>query len=151
MGFYTAADFQPDISIGYLSKRVSHLTQLGLQPVFAREGLSNIHWHALIAIHFGRGATCVALARDLSYDKGATTRLIDQLEARGWVKRSREHGDRRLVALRLTPEGEQLAERVRLCVIDEWNAWLEGWSEEDVSQAIAMLQRLRETLEGRVA
>lgn len=151
MGFYSAADFHPDISIGYLSKRVHQLTLAGLDPVFAREGLSNIQWHALISIYFERGANCAALARDLGYDKGATTRLVDQLEARGWVVRSREHEDRRLVAIRLTPEGERLMHRVRLKVIEAWNDWLRDWPHEDVAAAVMVLQRLRGTLEERAA
>lgn len=147
MGFYSDADFAPDISVGYLCKRVAQLSQVGLEPMFAREGLTNTQWHALISIHFGRGATSAALARDLAYDKGATTRLIDQLEARGWVVRSREHDDRRMVALKLTPEGEALARRVRLKLIDAWNDWLADWDDGDVRQAIGTLQRLRATLE----
>ena len=111
MGFYSDADFLPDSSIGYLCKRVHQLAQAGLEPVFAAENMTFVQWHALLSIYFERATTSAALARDLAYDKGATTRLIDQLEARGWVTRSREHDDRRLVALRLTDEGEALARR----------------------------------------
>ena len=146
MGFYTDADFTPDISIGYLCKRVHQLGRAGLEPIFAREGLTYVQWHALISIHFDRGTTSAALARDLSYDKGATTRLIDQLEARGWVTRHREHDDRRLVALKLTAEGEELARRLRHLVFEAWNDWLGDWADEDIASAIATLQRLRTTL-----
>lgn len=147
MGFYSDADFHPDISVGYLAKRVHQMAAAGLEPLFAREGLTNIQWHALIAIHFGRGATPAALARDLSYDKGATTRLIDQLQARGWVMRAREHEDRRLVALKLTPAGEAMARKCRHLVFEAWNGWLRDWPDEDIADAIATLQRLRATLE----
>lgn len=147
MGFYSDADFIPDIAVGYLCKRVSQLAHVGLEPVFAREGMTNVQWHALMSILFGRGMTSAALARDLAYDKGATTRLIDQLEAHGWVVRCREHGDRRLIALKLTAEGEAVAHRCRRLVIDAWNRWLADWDEPDVAQAVAVLQRLRGTLE----
>ena len=147
MGFYSDAEFVPDVSVGYLCKRVAQLSQAGLEPVFAREGLTNIQWHALTSIYFGRGATSAALARDLSYDKGATTRLIDQLEARGWVVRSREHDDRRLVALKLTPDGETVARRCRQHVIAAWNGWLADWKQQEVAETVAVLQRLRGTLE----
>ena len=150
MGFYSDADFQPDISVGYLCKRVHQLAQAGLEPLFAREGLTNIQWHALISIWFGRGATSAALARELSYDKGATTRLIDQLEARGWVQRVREHDDRRLVALKLTPTGAAMARRCRHLVFEAWNDWLRDWPDDDIADTIATLQRLRGTLEKAV-
>lgn len=151
MGFYSDQDFVPDTAIGYLCKRVAQLSQAGLEPVFAREGLTHIQWHAMISIFFGRGTTSAALARDLAYDKGATTRLIDQLEARGWVVRSREHEDRRLVALRLTPAGQAVTQRCRQLVLDVWNRWLADWEGADVAQAVAILQRLRGTLEGATA
>ena len=68
MGFYSDADFVPDVSVGYLCKRVHQLAQAGLEPVFAREGLTNVQWHALISIRFGRGTTGAALARDLGIE-----------------------------------------------------------------------------------
>lgn len=150
MGFYSLADFEPDNSIGYLSKRVHQLAQAGLEPIFAREGLTFVQWHALVSIYYGRGATSAALARDLAYDKGATTRLIDVLEQRGWVTRSREHDDRRLIALKLTSDGERIARLCKGHVVDAWNGWLADWSEGDIASTIATLQRLRATMEQAV-
>lgn len=147
MGFYSDAEFLPDCSIGYLCKRVHQLTQAGLEPVFAREGLTFVQWHALLSIYLERGRTCAALARDLAYDKGATTRLIDTLEGRGWVARTREHDDRRLVALKLTVEGERVAHHCRAKVMAAWNGWLSDWPEADVAETIATLQRLRAKME----
>ena len=150
MGFYTATEFVPEASIGYLARRVHQLAQVGLEPVFAAEGLNYIQWHALVSIFFGRGQTCAALARDLAYDKGATTRLLDALVAKGWVRRERGEDDRRLVTLALTPGGETKAQEVRAKVVDAWNGWIEDWSSDDLAQALAALQRLRLTLEEKV-
>lgn len=151
MGFYSATDFQPDCSVGYLAKRVHQLAQAGLEPVFAAEGLTFIQWHAVVSIYFGRGATPAELARDLSYDKGATTRLLDALEARGWVERLRDRADRRSIQLKLTPAGEDVARRGRLRVIEAWNGWLADWPHDDIAAAVATLQRLRDTLAEKVA
>jgi DNA-binding MarR family transcriptional regulator len=150
MSFYSATDFQPDSSVGYLAKRVHQLAQAGLEPTLAELGLSFIQWHALVSIYFGRGATPAALARDLSYDKGATTRLLDVLVARGWVTRERTADDRRLVELSLTEEGEAIARQGRLRVIEAWNRWLADWSHEDAAAAVSVLQRLRDTLQEKV-
>lgn len=151
MGFYSTIDYQPDVSVGYLAKRVYQLAQAGLDAMLAAEGLSYMQWQALVSVHFGRGGTCVALARELAYDKGATTRLIDVLEGKGLVRRVRGGADRRIIALELTPAGEETARRCRLKVIGAWNGWLEGWSHDDVGEAIALLQRLRATLEEKLA
>lgn len=151
MGFYSATDFEPDCSVGYLARRVHQLTQAGLEPMFAAEGLTNIQWHALISIYFGRGPTPAALARDLSYDRGATTRLLDVLEAKGWVTRERGQDDRRLVTLKLTAKGDAIAAHGRLRLIEIWNQWLGDWSHDDIGAAVAMLQRLRDTLMEKAA
>lgn len=151
MGFYSATDFEPDSSVGYLARRIHLLAQAGLEPVFAAEGLTNIQWHALISIYFAKGVTPAGLARDLAYDKGATTRLLDALEARGWVTRERPRDDRRSVRLGLTREGEAVARHVRLKLIDVWNGWLADWPHDDVAAAIAMLQRVRDTLAEKIA
>lgn len=151
MGFYSATDFEPDSSIGYLARRVHQLAQIGLEPVFAAQGLTNIQWHALISIYFGRGATPISLARDLSYDKGATTRLLDVLEARGWVSRDRTAADRRSIRLALTRAGEDVTRRTRLGLVDAWNGWLIDWPHDETAAAVATLQRLRDTLLEKVA
>ncbi len=151
MGFYSATDFEPDCSVGYLARRIHQLAQTGLEPVFAAEGLTNIQWHALVSIYFRRGATPLGLARDLSYDKGATTRLLDVLEAKGWVVRERTPDDRRSLQLNLTPEGERITQHTRLKLIDAWNAWLADWPHDDVAAAVATLQRVRDTLLEKLA
>lgn len=44
---------------------------------------------------------------------GGLTQHADRLEAAGLIRRERDAGDRRIVHLCLTPEGEELADRVR--------------------------------------
>lgn len=114
-----------------------------LEPVIAAEGMTNTQWQVLVSLHFNRGLTCAAIARDLAHDKGAMTRVIDGLEERGWVSRERDTGDRRVVNLALTPAGREAAERGRDHYVDRWNQWLDGWKRDDVEQFLAMLTRLR--------
>ena len=146
MGVYSETYFEPDCSVGYLARRIYQIGLTGLEPVFATEGLTNMQWHALISIRFGRGTTPAELARDLSHDKGATTRLLDTLEARGLLARTRGADDRRLVKLSLTPLGEEVAHRVRGKLIATWNEWLADWPRDELDGAVATMQRLRDTL-----
>lgn len=146
MNAYTRETFSPDISIGYLVRTIHQLGYARIDAACANEGLSGIQWSALIAIHFGQ-TTCAALARDLAHDKGAMTRMIDVLEAKGLVQRDRDDADRRLVNLSLTEEGRAVAMRGRDKVIDLWNAVLADWSADETATLIAQLQKLRRTLE----
>ena len=150
MAFYSDLDFSPDCSLGYLARRAFQLSSMGLEPVFAPEGLNLTQWSALVSIHFERGATPAELARDLAHDKGATTRLVDGLVERGWVERTRDSGDRRQVKLALTAEGERVAQHCRSKVIACWNHWLKDWNPAESAELVRLLQQLRVTLSSAV-
>ena len=147
MAFYSESEFAPDVSIGYLVRRTHQLGGAGLEPIFAAEGLTYTQWSALVSIWFERGATAADLARDLGHDKGAMTRLVDTLEERGWITRQRITEDRRCITLALTDEGAAVALRCKRQVVACWNAWLSDWSDAEVHSLIALLQKLRGTLD----
>lgn len=151
MEFYSNDDFEPDCAIGYLARRVHQAGQVALEPMFAEEGLTGIQWSALMSIWFQRGTTSAELARDLTHDKGAMTRLVDTLEQRGWVTRVRDSEDRRIINLALTEEGRALGMRCKVRVIGYWNALLQDWDEGEAQTLIALLQKLRATIESATA
>ncbi|HEX8420062.1 MAG TPA: MarR family transcriptional regulator [Sphingomonas sp.] len=151
MPFYDESDFYPDRSIGYLLRRNLQLTSVGLEPVFAPEGITLTQWSALVSIYFDRGTSCAELARDLAHDKGATTRIIDTLVERGWVTRKRHADDRRVINLTLTEAGKAVAHHCRMGVIERWNGWLADWADEDSATLLRLLQKLHETLQVRMA
>src|ERR1700748_1490286 len=127
MPFYDAAIFTPDGSIGYLVRRAHQLGQAALDGVYAEYGLTGTQWSTLMMLLAGTCGTCAELARDLAHDKGAMTRLIDQLDQRGLIVRERIADDRRQVRVSLTPAGLDIAHRSRGAVIARWNAWLGDW------------------------
>ena len=98
------------------------------------------------------GAVDVTLTTGTTHghDKGAMTRLIDQMEARGWLSRQRDDEDRRLIRLTLTEAGTQKAIAAKRKVIACWNGILADWSDGEVADLIAMLQRLRGTMEEKM-
>ena len=147
MPFYSPVCFGPENSVGYLTKRINQASIAGTAPLLEAQGLTNLQWSALVSIFFGFGTTNASLARHLGHDAGATTRLLDGMEARGWVARERDGADRRVVNLSLTPEGEAVAMAGRQAVTGWWNDRLEGWDHADVEQLIALLQRLHRELE----
>ena len=147
MSFYSEDNFLPDLSVGYLAKRVHQLSGVRLEPIFQEAGLSYQQWSALATIMLGRGSTCLVLSRELCHDAGATTRLVDGLEERGLVRRERRADDRRVIDLAVTPAGEEVALACRRAVIDRWNGWLADWPAGEIEQLLALLNRLRVTLE----
>lgn len=152
MGYYEFDTFCPDISIGYLVRRVHQLGLMLLEPVYADEGITASQWATLATIYAGIAATCSMLAREVGHDKGAMTRLVDQLVERGLVERERDSDDRRVVNLSLTEEGRAVTIRVKKRVLDQWNQWLGDWDKAEIDHLLGGLTRLRsklETLDGQ--
>lgn len=147
MTMFNEANFLPESSPGYLVRLINQMSAAGLEQVLSDEGLTATQWMAMISLNFHFADTCAELARKLAHDKGAMTRLIDTLEERGWVERTREEEDRRLVRLALTPLGYEVTMRGRRKVIELWNHWLGDWSAADVDTLLVMLRRLRTSME----
>lgn len=80
-----------------------------------RLGLEPQQYALLLAVRGlpdGSEATIQALAEQLTLKHNSTVELIDRLETRGYVGRSRSLEDRRCALVKLLPRGEKLLERV---------------------------------------
>ncbi|HEY0266614.1 MAG TPA: MarR family transcriptional regulator, partial [Rhizomicrobium sp.] len=105
-------------------------------------------WTTLVALHDGRVSTAGDLAHNICHDAGSLTRMIDQLEKRGFVTRSRSATDRRVVALALTGRGRTLVESLAPKVMNFWNGMLAGFSHAEIDTLINLLTRLVLAAEG---
>ena len=143
----TPDSFDPERSVGYLTKRVFQLARIGMEPIFADEEVTHVQWSAMMALHHGLGGTAAELSRHLCHDTGATTRILDTLEERGLIERSRSTTDRRVVRLSLTDRGRVITDRCKVKVLAHWDEWLADWSGEDVARFVGYLVRLRNKLE----
>jgi DNA-binding MarR family transcriptional regulator len=72
-------------------------------------GVNRTDGRCLDVIDQRPGITAGELAVAVGLSPGAVTTVLDRLEARGFVNRERDPGDRRRVTLKLTPEANRLA------------------------------------------
>ncbi|WP_159694430.1 TetR family transcriptional regulator [Streptomyces sp. Tu 2975] len=77
---------------------------------------------------------------------GGLTQHADRLEAAGLVRRERDRDDRRIVHLFLTPEGVELADRIRGVRADQERELLAGLSLAERRQLTVLLTALGRTL-----
>jgi DNA-binding MarR family transcriptional regulator len=89
-----------------------------------------------------RGTNPKDLARSSLITSGAMTARLDRLERAGLITRAPDPGDRRGVLIRLTEEGEALAERSLRAVIAADEAFLEPLDREQRDSVAAALRRL---------
>ena len=140
--FYEAAGYCADESVGWLMKRalmsVAQAADRRLEP----KGITHAQWAALFMLQSRRAETVAELARETQRDPGATTRLLDRLEAKGFCRRERSTDDRRVVRVELTPEGEIAAQEVPVVLAQVLNEHLAGFSRAEWSQLKDMLKRM---------
>ena len=74
----------------------------------------------------------------------SVTRLVDRLERRGLVSRRRESEDRRLVQVRLEPEGERLMGEIRVMQGSDIHRAVAAMTPTELRQLTTSLRRLVE-------
>jgi DNA-binding MarR family transcriptional regulator len=82
------------------------------------------------------------IAQRLILSPGGTTKVIDRLEAKGYVKRLPQPGDRRVTILEVTKIGKDITADAR-AVIDKQlkKVWGEHINDEEASVVIAVTDR----------
>ena len=84
------------------------------------------------------------LCKDISYDPGAMTRMLDRLERRGLVRRVAHPSDRRASKLELTAEGKAVYPKLRASAMKVLNRLLSGFTQKEARQLERLLQRMLE-------
>jgi DNA-binding MarR family transcriptional regulator len=82
------------------------------------------------------------LCKGISYDAGAMTRMLDRLEVKGLVRRTRSPDDRRLVNLELTQAGKDAYPRMRQISMQVLNRALRDFTQDEAKTLQSLLQRM---------
>jgi DNA-binding MarR family transcriptional regulator len=152
---YGSEDYQPHQGVGYLSHRVrvEFIEAVDLEfmrdPALAALQLTWAQYMTLSMLSTCERRSAAALCRELSYDGGAMTRMLDRLAARGLVRRSREGTDRRQLSLELTDTGKMALPRMRAAVIRVSNRFLESFTKAEARRLEGFLGRMLDNAHGR--
>lgn len=142
--FYQAASYCAEESVGYMMKRIMLSVVFQADKRLDLHGLTSAQWGPLMRLRTTGGSTVAELARWLSVDAGAMTRLLDRLEKKGLCKRVRSTEDRRVVQVELTPDGAAAIAQVPAVLADVLNGHLAGFSETEWQALRTYLQRMLE-------
>jgi len=145
---YEVETYQPASCVGQLIYRVRSAQMSALDVELAQDpDLAPLEISAaqytIISVLTKCGVDSAAqLCKDLSYDAGAMTRMIDRLEAKGLVNRRRCPEDRRLVRLELTEAGLAALPKLRECSVRVLNRLLRGFSPTEARQLEGFMVRM---------
>jgi DNA-binding MarR family transcriptional regulator len=99
-------------------QRATHATLQALGADLVDLDLTPSETNALANLADGRSRTVSELGSDIGTRPTTLTSVLDRLERRGHISRTRRDGDRRAVLIELTPAGRQVAGIVRDAVSD---------------------------------
>ncbi|NPT40542.1 MarR family transcriptional regulator [Paraburkholderia sp. 1N] len=108
----------------------------------AELGITGTQASMLFMLAIGRCSTATELAREYRIDTSAVTRLLDRVEKRALLSRTRSYQDRRVVRLELTDSGRELAERMPDIFTDALQRAVQGFTPEEVGFLKSMLRRV---------
>jgi DNA-binding MarR family transcriptional regulator len=141
--YYTLASLQADNSVGYLVKRCGVLMSQVAEERFASLSISFTQWLVLTWLNAHDGhISATRLSTEIGHDMGALTRVVDELERRGYVKRERSRRDRRAVEIAITATGRRQAQDARRVLVELLNQLVAPFSGEEVDTLIRLLRRL---------
>lgn len=140
--FYDPGSYTADESVGWLMKRVTLSIVQEVDRRLVDDGITMAQWGSLFMLCSNRAGTVAELARELHADPGATTRLLDRLEAKGLLRRERSTEDRRVVRLALTDEGRAVADRVPVALTAVLNEHLAGFTKTEWTTLKDYLRRM---------
>jgi DNA-binding MarR family transcriptional regulator len=141
---YDPATIQLETSLGYYLAKARNVliarTDQALKPL----DLTSQQIGVIMMLASGRARTPLELSREMSYDSGSMTRMLDRLEKKGFVTRGRSDADRRVVELKLTERGADAATRLPVLGAAVLNEQLAGFSRAELDTLTSLLGRLIE-------
>jgi DNA-binding MarR family transcriptional regulator len=141
-GIYTPEGIRPDNSIGYLISKVRLELYSQVDRELAPHDMTTAQFSIMAHLAYEIADSASSLCSGMSYDPGAMTRMVDRLEAKGFVRRVREKEDRRKVRLELTKEGREAFPEMKARVVEVLNRMLKGFSKGEASQLQDFLKRM---------
>lgn len=136
-----------EISFGYLINDVTCLFRKHFDRRATQFGLTRAQWRAVKRLYVSEGITQAELAERLEMDPIAVGRVIDRLQAGGFVERRADPSDRRLWRLHLTERARAVAadmEEISRGLRVEATRGIPG---VDVEKFVEVLERMKDNLQ----
>ncbi len=133
---------ESESSIGRMLNRVRAELVEALDRELAPFEITSAQFVILGSLVSGDADSASALCKEISYDPGAMTRMIDRLELKGLIRRLPHADDRRRMNLELTPKGKAVYPKLRASAVTVQNRFLRGFTKIEARQLEGFLQRM---------
>ncbi len=132
-----------DRNIGFLMNDAARLMRTTYDRKMRRLGLTRSQWWVMTFLYFNEGISQTELSALLDIERATLGRLLDRLEAKGWVERRPHPSDRRVKRVYLTGEVELLMETMRSMAAEVRATALAGIPQPDQEHLIELLTKMK--------
>jgi DNA-binding MarR family transcriptional regulator len=139
--YYKVESLEAQRSVGFLIKRCGVLMTQIAERAFESHSISFTQWMILMRLSACPHASPSELSAQIGHDMGALTRIVDELERKGFVTRERCPHDRRAVQIAITADGRRLADGGKPAVVGLLNKLIGPYTEAEIEALISLLQR----------
>ncbi len=133
-------------NFGFLLNDVARLMRTAYDRRIRKLGLTRAQWWVLTHLYRSNGVSQTELAETLEIEKPTLGRLLDRLEAKGWVKREHDAKDRRVWRVHLTEEVEPALRTMRVIAKELRRDALSGISAAERERFVDTLLAIKENL-----
>ncbi|SMG53703.1 MarR family winged helix-turn-helix transcriptional regulator [Paraburkholderia susongensis] len=141
MEHYTPKNFLLTDSVGFALTKARNLVASEMDVALKDLDITSPQMGILLSIRLGNATTPFELSKLLGIDTGLMTRLLDKLEDKGLVERSRSVDDRRVVNLTLTKEGQAIAAQIPQIAPKVLNARLRKFTKAEFEELRRLLNK----------
>jgi DNA-binding MarR family transcriptional regulator len=131
-----------DAIVGDLHEMIGSLRCAGTGRM-VKAGISMTHLHILWVLEHHGDLTMSRLAELLDVSVSNATGLIDRMEERGLVERSRVPSDRRIVLVRASAQGDRIRDEIEALKQDRMRAVLGRLEPSSLGRVLAAISDLR--------
>lgn len=141
MDHYNKQNFTLTQSVGFKLAKARNLITAEIDTALKEHDINSQQMGIVLSISRGLASTPFELSTLLGIDTGLMTRVLDKLEHKELLARSRSNDDRRIVNLTLTEKGHQLAEQIPEIVPPVLNARLKQFSPAEFEELRRLLDK----------
>lgn len=133
-------------NFGFILNDVARLMRITFDRRVKALGLTRSQWWVLNYLFRNNGTTQSELADILEIEKATLGRLLDRMEAKGWIRRQEHSTDRRAKCVFLTDEVEPAVKTMRAAAADLRRDALANFDNTDRERFVDMLLAIKTNL-----
>ena len=135
-----------DRNIGFLLNDAARQMRINYDRRMRDLGLTRSQWWVLNHLYFNEGLSQTSLSEILEIERATLGRLLDRLEAKGWIERRSVESDRRVKLVFLSGAVDPLLQTMRALAADLRAEALAGVTIEEQERLISTLTKIKTNL-----